>query len=268
MKTRILFGALYGIIFLVILFALPAVCLVVVTAGLCGLAVYEVLNVTGNRKYLPLMIISVLFAVCAPFFWYWGRLASLLVILLYAAAVVAVVVNRHMTMPVQAAGFAFFITLLISLSISCMAYLRLADGNGVFYVLMCLIIPWMCDIGAYFTGTFIGKTKLCPKISPKKTVEGLFGGVTVSLGISLLAVLIYQVFFQSDAAPGIYLWKMALAALIGAPVSVLGDLFASVIKRQHGVKDFGKFLPGHGGVMDRFDSLVLTAPILLLIVLM
>ena len=131
--------------------------------------------------------------------------------------------------------------------------------------MLALIIAWLADSGAYFVGTFLGKHKLCPRISPKKTVEGLIGGIACSVLFSLFAGWVYQTAVLGDTAHVSYRTILAVS-LIGAPLSVVGDLFASLIKRRCNVKDFGNLFPGHGGMMDRFDSLLFVLPVVYLTV--
>ncbi|MDE6731556.1 MAG: phosphatidate cytidylyltransferase [Oscillospiraceae bacterium] len=129
---------------------------------------------------------------------------------------------------------------------------------GVFLIVYLLFCAWLGDSGAYFVGTFLGKHKLCPVISPKKTVEGLIGGViTVGIGVTVQC-LVYNLLLPSEI-------KMNYAVIIpvgmiASVIGVLGDLSASVIKRQYNVKDFGNLMPGHGGILDRFDSVLFVAP--------
>lgn len=113
------------------------------------------------------------------------------------------------------------------------------------------IAAWGTDTCAYFSGYFFGKKKLCPNISPKKTVEGAIGGVVGSMIISS----VFGYFFLRE-----HLLIVALAGTIGSILAQIGDLSASLIKRYTGVKDFGNIMPGHGGVLDRFDSILFTAP--------
>ena len=125
-----------------------------------------------------------------------------------------------------------------------------------------LCIPWVADTLAYFSGFFFGKKKLCPEISPKKTVEGAIGGVA---GTGIVAVVVYGFAKSWEIVP---LLVVFFGAMILAVVSIYGDLFASVVKRHFGVKDYGKLFPGHGGIMDRFDSTIpvaITLQVLLLI---
>lgn len=113
------------------------------------------------------------------------------------------------------------------------------------------IASWGADTGAYFAGNAFGKTKLAPKVSPKKTVEGLIGGVITAV---ILCVILSMVF-----EPSLIPHSIAIG-VIGSLISVVGDLSASKIKREMDVKDYGHIMPGHGGVMDRFDSVILVTP--------
>lgn len=159
---------------------------------------------------------------------------------------------------VAACGAAAFV---IPSALSCIISARyLYEDNlpGVFIIVYMLFCAWLGDSGAYFVGTFLGKHKLCPVISPKKTVEGLIGGViTVGIGVTVQC-LVYNLLLPSEI-------KMNYAVIIpvgmiASVVGVLGDLSASVIKRQYNVKDFGNLMPGHGGILDRFDSVLFAAP--------
>nr|WP_272879039.1 phosphatidate cytidylyltransferase [Clostridium sp. Cult2] len=123
--------------------------------------------------------------------------------------------------------------------------------DGTIYIWLVFIIAWGTDTFAYLSGSLIGKTKLCPKLSPKKTVEGSIGGI---LGAILLTLIFVKYFGVSP------LWKFILLPLLGSIIAQLGDLNASKIKRLTGIKDFGFIMPGHGGVLDRFDSILFTAP--------
>lgn len=125
---------------------------------------------------------------------------------------------------------------------------------GVFAALLIFICAWITDSGAYFTGRFLGRTKLIPKVSPKKTVEGAIGGVISCI----IIVVIYTHGLKLVEAHNIFL--TILFAAIASVLSQFGDLIASSIKRDCGVKDFGNILPGHGGLTDRFDSVLFISP--------
>lgn len=126
-------------------------------------------------------------------------------------------------------------------------------SSGIYYLLLVLNFACVCDIGAYFVGVSIGKTKLCPEISPKKTVEGALGGIVCSIILSLIITLCFG-----------YFNKIIPVLLLTTPlcvVGIAGDLFASVIKRKTGIKDYGDLIPGHGGILDRVDSVLFISPL-------
>lgn len=146
-------------------------------------------------------------------------------------------------------------------------YLTRSLPDGIYFVWMIFISSWICDTCAYFTGVTLGRHKLAPVLSPKKSIEGSIGGVLGSAAVgALFAYFVAESRIEGVAVTGIF----AIVSAAGAVISQIGDLAASGIKRDHGIKDYGKLIPGHGGIMDRFDSVIFTAPIvyLLLLVLM
>lgn len=136
-------------------------------------------------------------------------------------------------------------------------YLVRECSVGIFVVWMILISSWGCDTCAYVVGKLVGKKKIFPVLSPKKSLEGCVGGV---LGAALLGYL-YGAFYVEKFFPGqMAAWVPAVICGVGAVMSMVGDLAASAVKRNTGIKDYGKLIPGHGGIMDRFDSTIVTAP--------
>ena len=129
--------------------------------------------------------------------------------------------------------------------------------NGDLLLLMLLLLVWGADIGAYFAGKTWGRTKLAPHVSPGKTRAGLWGGLTSCALISA----VFVVYLELDLANGVYL---LLLAMVAGVASVLGDLFESMLKRYRGIKDSSHLLPGHGGVLDRIDSITSAAPVFVL----
>lgn len=159
---------------------------------------------------------------------------------------------------VSACGTAAFV---IPTALSCIISTRLLYESslpGVFMIVYLLFCAWIGDSGAYFVGTFLGKHKLCPDISPKKTVEGFVGGV-VTVGVAVTVQCLVYNFLLPSTVKMNYAILIPLA-MVGSVFGVMGDLSASVIKRQYEVKDFGNLIPGHGGVLDRFDSVLFVAP--------
>ena len=269
MKTRIITAIVSAALMLAVLLSPWTAILTAAVSIIGGVAVYEVLTVMGLSKYRDISIAAVVFAVLCPWFGHMNGGFVFVICLLYVLSVVLLWMLSHKALSAKTIGTVFLVSLFISLSLSCLSYLRTAgitrDSDGLFYVFLALLIAWMADSGAYFVGTFFGKHKLCPRLSPKKTVEGLVGGMATSVLMSLFAGFIYQSCVLSGEACVSY-GEIFVLSLICAPLSVVGDLFASLIKRRHGVKDFGKIFPGHGGMMDRFDSLLFVLPIVYLAV--
>lgn len=284
MKVRII-SALVGIVVLAGVLLCPYTWVFAVAAALlAALAVWELLHNTGIAKPLaftiPAMVFAALGVICmfrtwlykpdlyagiVPGDWY----TQVLPFLPAAFAVVALIawVFCHKKISFNDACAGYLLTFYATVGFGSLAALRSLDSgrfSGLWYVLHVLVVAWMSDTGAYFTGYFIGKHKMAPVISPKKTWEGFFGGWIISAVFSGLLGLA----FNYVVGVGNVWWSMKTFALLGlvlAPLSVLGDLLASWIKRRTGIKDYGSIMPGHGGVMDRFDSVILVAPVLYLL---
>lgn len=130
---------------------------------------------------------------------------------------------------------------------------------GIYTVWMIFISSWICDTCAYVVGILFGRHKLAPVLSPKKSIEGALGGI---VGSALVGAA-YGYFIVEPAVSGQQVtWIFLLISAVGAVISQVGDLAASAVKRNHDIKDYGKLIPGHGGVMDRFDSVIFTAPMI------
>ena len=145
--------------------------------------------------------------------------------------------------------------------------------DAVFFILLILCFAWGGDTCAYFAGRAFGKHKLCPVVSPKKTVEGAIGGVLGTMVFGVIITLVYSVaanrmeaFTRSNIGVSMYV-IIALLGCVAAVLGIYGDLFASVVKRQCGIKDYGTIFPGHGGILDRFDSVMFIAPFVTMVVI-
>ena len=185
-------------------------------------------------------------------------LAALLVVL-FIAAVQVYGTDDELTFPdlcaVAVSG------LVIPLALSCLVRLRMLDyGAGL--VLIPLVSAFMSDALALFGGMLFGKTKLAPRVSPKKTREGAASGLVGGM----VGMILYRIFFFLCTEVQLHLGWCVLLGLVGAVLGQLGDLSFSCVKRQCGIKDYGRLLPGHGGVLDRFDSVIFAAPVIWMLV--
>ena len=152
---------------------------------------------------------------------------------------------------------AFFGMVYVGVMLSYIYQTRVLPG-GAFLVWLIFLCSWGCDTCAYCVGVLIGKHKMAPKLSPKKSVEGGIGGIA---GAALLGVL-YALAINKWGNAGAGIVRFAIIGAAGGAISQVGDLAASAIKRNHNIKDYGKLIPGHGGILDRFDSVIFTAPII------
>lgn len=185
---------------------------------------------------------------------------------MYVLVLLIIMLMNHKSIKLLEAAACGGAGLFIPISLSCIILIRYfyeSQSIGVFMIVFILFSAWFGDGGAYFAGTFFGKHKLCPEISPKKTVEGLIGGfVTVGVVVTIQC-LVFNLLIQDKVTMNYAI--LIPVSIIGSGAGVLGDLTASVIKRQYEIKDFGNLMPGHGGVLDRFDSVLFTVPIMFIV---
>ena len=183
---------------------------------------------------------------------YWGFVPYMLSAIYFVFAVF-VLLKKHKDFDL--AKVALFTTFPIILSYAFSTLCGVINReNGIYYLLLLFNFSSVCDMGAYFVGVTCGKHKLCPEISPKKTVEGALGGIVSSIVVGLILVF---AFGHTEKLLGTVLLTVPLCI-----IGMAGDLFASIIKRRAGIKDYGTLIPGHGGVLDRVDSILLIAPVL------
>lgn len=260
MKDRVFSGAvLIAFILAIVLFnnSFPIV-LNISIALIASVAVYELIKAIGlgNRR---LVVVPSMAAAAAVQFFHFEN-ANLLIYSLYAAIIFCVLLKYHSEISFKDISVAMCMTIIIPLALQCIVTVRsLSAEHGVFYALVAVFSAWVPDCGAFFAGKFFGKRKLCPQISPKKTVEGFIGGIISSVAVMVIAGVVYSNLIYSGDN-GVSVLSMLLIGFFSAFVSALGDLTFSLVKRSYGIKDFGNVLPGHGGILDRFDSVIFTAP--------
>ena len=272
MKQRILVAVIGIPLLLLVLCWAPHWATAALLAALGVIGAHELLTaVSGAEKTKSLWVLAGFMAVCTVFSTYAGMEAykgtvCVAVPWLLCASVVLLFLlavrwfGRENAVAFQDVCAVLLGGVAIPLAMSCLLRLRLMEfGGGL--VLMPLVAAFMSDSAALFTGMACGKHKLAPKASPKKTVEGAVGGLVGGIvGMVLFRIVFFFVTVQALSIG----WCMVIG-LVGAFMGQLGDLSFSVIKRQCGIKDYGRLLPGHGGVLDRFDSVIFAAPVVWMI---
>lgn len=258
MKTRLISAAVLIPVLLVIALALPKIVFAIAVALCCAIAAYELLYGTGLVRHIRLVIYCAVIAFLMPIWCYfempyvWGLLG----ILLFVTALFAEMMYSHIKLQFEKIAICVCAGILIPYLFSAVVRIHSYD-LGRHMIMIPLVLAFLPDSGAYFAGLYFGKHKLAPVISPKKTVEGAIGGVLTAVLGMLLYGLIMQIAFKRE----VYYGFAIIYGLIGAAAATFGDLCFSVIKRQTGIKDFGNLIPGHGGILDRFDSMITVAPL-------
>ena len=266
MLKRTLTGIALIAVLVVVLLFLPAWFTGVLLSVMVAVASQELLKTTGLVENIHLIGAAAVVAVNVVWWCFYGMYYpyALAVLLVFVVCCFAQLLRSHGQLPFQQVAITMVAGLLVPFLLSALVRIRVME-NGVFFVAAPFVMAFMTDTGAYLIGCAFGKHKLCPVISPKKTVEGLFGGI---LG-GILGMVVYGLVLQHCFSFEVnYLYAVLYGAL-GAGGATFGDLMFSVIKRQTGIKDYGKLLPGHGGILDRFDSVTVVAPLaeLLLLIL-
>ena len=265
MKKRLL-TALVGVSVAVgWMFTIYTPAFAIIMAVVAGIAVYEMAKVFGvkNKAFFALCEIA---GVCTVLYAdYKTKLNVGLFPVITGLVLLSLVlmVADHKRLRFEQVVCTLFSAVMIPAALSCTVLLRdvylawpklFSRSDGIFLILFAFFCAWWTDGFALFAGKALGKHKLAPNISPNKTVEGAVGGVIGNLLMCLLLWFVFQSKFNLSAHISV-VW-VACSALVLSVISMFGDLAASTIKRHQGIKDFGSLLPGHGGVMDRFDSSV------------
>ena len=260
MRNRIIIAAVFVPFLFIVMFFLPPYILTAIVSLICAVSAYELLNAIGGKRNDRIGIYAVFSAALIPIGAYFNFnelvfMAVFLVLmsLMFIETILAfgtirkISFSQVLTALFGGAAIPFLLSSLVSLK-------NMPDGRLL--VLLPVISAFVTDGGAYFTGVFFGKRKAFPRISPNKTVEGCIGG----LAIGTAAIFLYAVVLAVATPHKIIFWAFLLYGVVGAALTELGDLAFSLVKREFDVKDFGRILPGHGGMLDRFDSMIFTAP--------
>ena len=264
MKTRVITAIAALCLFLPFLYFSDTIAFTVLIQLLAFVSTYEILRCVGLDKKTMLALPCYIVSLAVPFLcrypekMYCTRLEMIfLVFFVLTFFLLSAGVFYRGKADVSAIGALIAMELYVVFAVSSILLLR--DGaNGQYTYLLVFIAAWVTDTGAYFAGKTLGRHKLIPEVSPKKTVEGAIGGFIA--GIVFMVAYGAIVGNMTDLTPQ-YLY-LGIAGAVMSLVSMLGDLIASLLKRHYNIKDYGWLLPGHGGVLDRFDSVFATAPFL------
>ena len=246
----------------------------------CSLAgCYEIICCVGQKKNVWLNVPIYLVAVFMPLVMRYLYVSSpdgntaftnflklaMGVIVLMALYVFGAAVFNHKNISVTDTAIVYAACLYTVAAFTSIVYLRDGIAYGKYIYLLVFLFAWMTDSFAYFTGRLFGKHKLIPAVSPKKTVEGAIGGIVFCVLTMLAFGFVIEKFFNpSGSIDAIYI-VLAISGIFISVVSQVGDLLMSLIKRHYGIKDYGKMFPGHGGILDRFDSVIAVSLILAVI---
>lgn len=266
MKQRIIIAVIFVPLLFIVMFFLPPYIFAGVTAIICAVSAYELQRAIGGKRNDRISIYNVFAAVLIPIGVYFDigaqvfmAVTLVLMSLMFAEMIIYFGTKKPIT-------FAQFLTTLfggaiIPLMLSSLISLKNMPEGRIF-VLLPVISAFITDGGAYFVGVFFGERKAFPRVSPKKTVGGCVGGLVIGTA----SIVIFGVVIVFTTLYDVAFWALAIYGVIGAVLTELGDLAFSLVKREFEIKDYGRILPGHGGMLDRFDSMVFTAPAMYLLV--
>ena len=288
MKTRVIAAAVLIPIFLAIFLIFPPIILAIVVSVICGIAAYELLHATNISRNKSVLVFTIIAAALVPPAVYLSFIPSqdpgkpysamLLITLLssiffifISLLIIEAVLTMKNTKAIEKGTQLKFRQIPIALAAGMLIPYMLSSivslksmHHGHLLVLLPVVATILTDSGAYFTGVTIGKKKAFPTISPNKTVEGYIGGTIAGI----IGMLIYGVILSYTTALTVIFPVLIVYGILGAIMTELGDLAFSLIKRKCGIKDYGNLIPGHGGALDRFDSMIFCGPTIYLLVVL
>ena len=259
MKTRIIAAVALLPLLLIVVLILPKIFTAILFGVMAAIGAYELLAGTGFVRHIRLVVYAMVMAFLTAILSYYGlpHQWSALAVLVFAAVLFAELMASHTKLRFEKIALCFAAGILVPYLFTSLVRIHAATVFGRFFILIPFVMAFLSDTGAYFTGKFLGKHKLAPVISPKKTVEGVVGGV---LG-AIVGMLIYGLILNLGFGFRVNYLFAVVYGLLGSLGAVFGDLCFSVIKRQTGIKDYGNLIPGHGGILDRFDSMMIVGPL-------
>ncbi len=260
MKTRILTAAVLVPALFIVTLVLPKMVAAVIFALLMAIAAYELLYCTGLVKHSRLVLYSSVMAFAMTMWSYSDAIHAWLVLLILAFTFLLFMemMLDHVKVRLEKLCLCMFAGIVVPFLLGALIRI-LVLYVGRYVIMIPFVVAFLNDAGAYFVGIKYGRHKLAPVVSPNKSIEGALGGIATAMAGMLVYALILDVIApQFTVNYGLAL----LYGFAGSLVGIFGDLCFSVIKRQTGIKDYGNLFPGHGGVLDRFDSLMAVAPLM------
>ena len=258
MKTRLIAAGILLPVLLLVALVAPKIVAAVIFGLLLAIGVYEVLYRTKLVTHVRLVFYSALMAFTMSIWSCYGGLPAygLLAVLAFLALLFGEIMLDHVRVRFEMITMCITVGCVIPFLLTAVIRI-LSQDLGRYLVLIPFVVAFLSDAGAYILGKKFGKHKLSPVVSPNKTWEGSLGGILAAIaGMVIYAVILQFLKFRVN-----YFFAI-LYGFLGSLVGSFGDLCFSVIKRQTGLKDYGTLIPGHGGVMDRFDSMVMVAPLM------
>ena len=257
LKRTIVALILVPLLFFVTLWA-PKIVLTVFVAAFSAIAVNELLYNTRLVRHPRMLLYTMIMAFLVPLWSHYGSSypVALIGMLLFYVLLFTELMLAHTKIPFSQAALCMAAGIMLPYLFSGLTRIMVM-GNGRYFIMMPFVIAFLADTGAYFAGVTLGKHKMCPVISPNKTVEGLIGGLL----LAVLGMVVYGLILQFGFGFRVNYFYVVIYGLVGALGGVFGDLSFSVIKRQTNIKDYGHLIPGHGGILDRFDSVIVVAPL-------
>jgi phosphatidate cytidylyltransferase len=259
MKKRIIAAAVLIPLLLVVLYPAPKIVMSIALSLLCAISTFELLYTTGLVRHVRLNLYSAIVAAAIPIWCHFGseRIWAEVTVFTFFVILFIEMMQSNPKVKFEQVCMCIAAGLVIPYLFSGLVRI-MTSANGRYVILIPFIVSFLSDTGAYFVGCRFGKHKLAPVISPKKSVEGLIGGIlTAIIGMLAYCLIMEKAFFCQVN----YIYAV-IYGLIGSLAGAFGDLCFSVVKRQTGIKDYGDLIPGHGGILDRFDSMLVVGPLM------
>ena len=260
MKTRVITAVVLIPVLLLLLMVAPTIVTAIVLGLLLAIAAYELLFNTGLVREPRLVLYAALMAFAVTLWSHYDSVHALgqLGLMLYTGILFMEMMLSHVKITFDKVCMCFAAGFIVPFLLSSLIRILVMNRVGRYMVLIPFVVAFASDAGAYFTGRIFGRHKLAPVISQNKTVEGAVGGILSAI----VCMVVYSVVLQFAFDFRVNYGYAILYGLLGSLVGIFGDLCFSVVKRQTGLKDYGNLFPGHGGVLDRFDSMMMVAPLM------